>query len=231
MMGAAAWDCSECTFENAPSFSSCQPYRVSRAVPAAHPGQSFADSSRSCMPGQPKHAHSSPDGTLVVDTTMRRLPTRLAPCQLRHCLCAQVSTSSTANAQGWSDTLQGLVEGVVVRFGLDSAWEDVLRDAMLAAGMTTVQRCVDALQPTAASASAVDAPRVPVGIPGYILDVLLQLASAVTTSRLAHALSSSGAAASAEPVSTTVDREAPAAAVRPPMRHEPCGWWMSASCE
>ena len=132
MMGAAAWDCSECTFENAPSFSSCQPYRVSRAVPAAHPGQSFADSSRSCMPGQPKHAHSSPDGTLVVDTTMRRLPTRLAPCQLRHCLCAQVSTSSTANAQGWSDTLQGLVEGVVVRCRLDSAWEDVLRDAMLA---------------------------------------------------------------------------------------------------
>ena len=97
---------------------------------------------------------------------------------------------------------------------------------MVAAGMTTVQRCVDALQPTAASASAVDAPRVPVGIPGYILDVLLQLASAVVTSRLAHALSSSGAAASAEPVSTTVDREAPAA-----LWHESCGWWMSASCE
>ena len=43
----------------------------------------------------------------------------------------------------------------------------VRRTGMLAAGMTTVQRCVDALQPT--------------GIPGYILDVLLQLASAVVT--------------------------------------------------
>ena len=223
MMGAAAWDCSECTFENAPSFSSCQPYRVSRAVPAAHPGQSFADSSRSGAPGQQKPTHSSPDGTHVVDTALaqaqddvsadtasRAMPAAPLP------LTAQVSTSST-NAQGWSDTLQGLVEGVVVRIRLDSAWEDLLRDAMVAAGMTTVQRCVDALQPT--------------GIPGYILDVLLQLASAVVTSRLAHALSSSGAAASAEPVSTTVDREAPAAAVRPPMRHEPCGWWMSASCE
>ena len=96
--------------------------------------------------------------------------------------------------------------------------------------MTTVQRCVDALQPTAASASAVDAPRVPVGIPGYILDVLLQLASAVVTSRLAHALSSSGAAASAEPVSTTVDREAPAAAFRPPIRREPSGRGILPGC-
>ena len=237
MMSAAAWDCSECTFENAPSFSSCQLCGVLRAVPAAHPGQSFADSSRGATPGQPKPAQSSHDGTRVVDTALAHAQDDVSADNASRAmpaaplaLTAQVSTSSTANAQGWSDTLQGLVEGVVVRFGLDSAWEDVLRDAMLAAGMTTVQRCVDALQPTAASASAVDAPRVPVGIPGYILDVLLQLASAVVTSRLAHALSSSGAAASAEPVSTTVDREAPAAAFRPPIRREPSGRGILPGC-